>query len=120
MLADVSDLILQYRVVEITFRQRVKYPQARDSGTASLDLFEDTQTKIVNLYSQIVKCQIRIAYYYSHHGWSRYMKDLCTSDKWQEMQTRIHDSDNAIKVNSSVINDDHLKSALDTQSAQLE
>lgn len=120
MLADVSDLILQYRVVEITFRKRVEYLQARDSGTASSKLFEDTQNKIVNLYSQIMECQIRMACYYSHHGWSKYIKDLSTSDNWQEMQTRIHDSDNDIQVNLRIINDNHLKSALDKQSAQLE
>ena len=119
-LAEVSDLILRYRVIEITFWKRDKHLQAPDSGTPSLELFADTQTKIVNLYSQIMKIQIRMACYLSHPSWRKYIKDVFTLDDWQEMQIKIRDSDNNIKKNLRIIGDFHLDSALNAQSAQLQ
>ena len=47
------------------------------------------------------------------------MKDLFPSDDWQQMQTRIHDSDKNIKENLRIIGDIHLDSALKQQSAQM-
>ncbi len=119
-LAEVSKLILQYRRIEITLWERDEQLRARNNGTAYLDLFADTQTKIVTLYSQIMEFQIRMACYYSRRGWRRYIRDLFTSDDWQEMQSSIHDSDNNIKENLRITGDVHFDSALKTQSAQLQ
>ena len=116
-LAEVSKLILQYRFIEINFRDRVEHLQARDSSTG---LFADTETRIVNLYSQIMEFQFRMACYYSSRGGRRYIKDLVTSDDWQAMHARIHDSDNNIKNNLRIVGDVHLDSTLERQSAQLE
>ena len=117
-LADVSNLILQYRVIETTFWDRDQHLQARDSGTAKLSA--DIETKIVNFYSQILEFQIRLACYYSHSSPSRYFKDLFTSDNWQEMHTRILDSNENIKQSLDITRDVHLDSALEMHSVQLQ
>src|SRR5271170_251937 len=90
-LAVVSDLMLEYRVIEKTFRSRSRQLQTH-VNSAERNLITDSQSKIVGLYSQILEFQIRMTYYYSRHGLNRYMRDLVTSDDWQEIQTAIDES----------------------------
>ncbi len=118
-LAVVSDLMLDYRVIEKTFRSRSKQLQAL-AHPAEMDLINDSQSKIVGLYSQILEFQIRMAYYYTRYGLNRYMRDLVTSDDWQGMQMAINASRNAIRENLDIIGNVHLDNALEDQKSQFQ
>jgi hypothetical protein len=61
-----------------------------------------------------------MAYYYSRHGWNRYIRDLVTSDDWQGMQTAIDASRNTIRKNLDVIGNVHLDNALEVQKSQFQ
>ncbi|KAL9616484.1 MAG: hypothetical protein Q9160_008652 [Pyrenula sp. 1 TL-2023] len=120
-LADISDLMIRYRVVEKTFRNRSKHIQLRQSEDQQ-NLILDTQNKIVGLYTQILEFQLRLASYYSQHTGSlkRYMKDLVTSDDWQGMQTTIDATHQDIKENLGAIGDIHFDKALEEQTKALQ
>ena len=118
-LAVVSDLMLEYRVTEKTFRSWCRQLQAR-ANPAEINLIADSQRKIVSLYSQILEFQIRMAYYYYRHSLNRYMRDLVTSDDWQGMQASINASHKGINENLDVIGRVHLDTALEAQQSQFQ
>jgi hypothetical protein len=118
-LAVVSDLMLEYRVIEKTFRSRSRQLQAR-AHSADMDLITNAQSKIVSLYSQILEFQVRLAYYYSRQGWNRYFRDVVTSDDWRGMQTAIEASRKAIGEQVRTIGNVHLDNALEAQKTQFQ
>src|SRR5271170_7901773 len=118
-LADVSDLILRYRVVEMTFRDRSARLRVPNDGSM-LELIADVQKKITALYSQILEFQIRMACHYSSNSWKRYVRDLITSDDWQGMKKAIDISDSGIKEELDIIADVHLDSVLSEQTSQFQ
>lgn len=56
----ISDLILDYRVIEKTFRS---WPDRVDKPMADLD--HDIQTQLITLYTNILQFQIHTAVHYS-------------------------------------------------------
>jgi N-terminal domain of NWD NACHT-NTPase len=118
-LAVVSDLMLEYRVIEKTFQSRSRQLQTR-ANPAERDLITNSQSKIVGLYNQILEFQIRMTYYYSRHGLNRYMRDLVTSDDWQGIQTTIDASHKAIREKLDIIGILHLDNALEAQKSQFQ
>ncbi|MCJ1309835.1 hypothetical protein MMC25_003496 [Agyrium rufum] len=120
-LVDVSDLLLEYRVIEMTFRGGIDRMQTTGSSIKeSLNkLISNPQGKFVNLYTQILIFQMRMAYYYSRHSVSRYMRDLITSDDWQTIQTEIDETDKNIKQHLQVIGEFHYDHPLRIQSREL-
>jgi hypothetical protein len=111
--------MLEYRVIEKTFRSRSRQLQAQ-ACLADMGLIMNAQSKIVGLYSQILEFQVRMAYYYSRQGWNRYFRDIVTSDDWRGMQTAIEASCKAIGEQVGTIGNVHLDNALEAQKTQFQ
>lgn len=111
--------MLEYRVIEKTFRSRSVQLQA-GANPAEMDLITASRRKIVNLYGQILEFQIRMAYCYSRRGLNRYMRDLVTSDDWQGMQAFIDASHKAIQKYLDILGHVHLDNALEAQQSQFQ
>ncbi|OCK88590.1 uncharacterized protein K441DRAFT_668990 [Cenococcum geophilum 1.58] len=88
----ISDLLLRFRVMEITYRERNvhAYPISAQSETKVQRLSKvEFETKTVKLYSQILEYQIRLAYQRSRHTLSRYFRDVVLANDWKAMLAEV-------------------------------
>lgn len=60
-------------------------PQRRVPLPHSQELCMQLRAKVVNLYSQILKYQVRLAHQYSRAGFFRFLRDLLVADNWKDM-----------------------------------
>ncbi|OCK83071.1 WD40 repeat-like protein [Lepidopterella palustris CBS 459.81] len=88
----ISDLLLRFRVMEITYREGNVYPHPISAQSESevqrlgKVAFE---TKTVKLYSQILEYQIRLACQCSRRTLSRYFRDVVLADDWKAMLAEV-------------------------------
>lgn len=118
-LADISDLILQYRVIEKTYRDPASWlTENKDQDIAGLR--SALREKIIALYCQVLEFQMRMACHYGSSSLKRYFQALITSDDWQSMHSAITSKNESIRVDLSIISHARLEAGFSEQNSKFD
>lgn len=73
------------------------------------EIFERLGKKIVDLYAQVIRSQMRIACQYSRSSFLRFWRDVVQVDDWQQSLTDLKDGKESIDEDLRVIGDHTLR-----------
>ncbi|KAL2826401.1 hypothetical protein BDW59DRAFT_160926 [Aspergillus cavernicola] len=114
----ISNFLIRYRVIECTHIE-ISVPQTSSSPTERIDrLTVSLREKIVNLYTEILRYQIRLVHQFSHSAVMQFFKDLTIADDWKEMLSSITETDRSITDDLRVLSG-HTLRRIDTAVGEL-
>jgi len=118
-LADISDLMLRYRVIEKTYRDPASWlTENKDQDIGGLR--SALREKIIDLYCQVLEFQMRMACHYGSSSLKRYFQALITSDDWQSIHSAITSKNESIRVDLSVISHARLEAGFSEQKSKFD
>jgi hypothetical protein len=118
-LAHISDLMLQYRVIEKTYRDPTSWlTESKDQDIGGLR--SALREKIIALYCQVLEFQMHMACHYESSSLRRYFQDLIISEDWQSMHSAIISKNESIQIDLSVISHARLDAGFREQNSKFD
>ncbi|KAL4787297.1 hypothetical protein BJX76DRAFT_354244 [Aspergillus varians] len=94
----ISDTLIRYQVIEVNcgYDSQGDSSSKRSLSQSLWELHQQIRAKIIDIYSQILRYQIRLASQCSRGGGFRLVRDAFAVDKWNEMQNSLKETDKSI------------------------
>ncbi|KAL4907027.1 hypothetical protein BDW74DRAFT_176626 [Aspergillus multicolor] len=112
----ISHLMIRFRVIEST---HIEITSRNTAGSQPLnDLGAGLRARIVKLYAQVLRYQMRLAKHYAHSTFFRSMRDLAVADNWKELLASITDMEKGISGDLEILTGHTIK-AIDSKVDEL-